>query len=78
MRGLALDMIDGGRFLPVVGPFDSPSAPCDADEMIDWQPYFQHWLADILGRIGRADDQDVLVLELARVAEIMGMQDAAR
>ena len=32
---------------------------------------------DILGRIGGADQQDILVLELHRVAEIMGMQDAA-
>ena len=33
--------------------------------------------ADVLGGVAAADDQDVLALELERVAEIMGMQNAA-
>ncbi len=34
--------------------------------------------ADILGRIARPDDEDVLALELVSAAEVVRMQDAPR
>ncbi|MPL84473.1 hypothetical protein SDC9_30438 [bioreactor metagenome] len=73
---LALDAHEALLLFPVLGPFEAHRRAAIAGGDA-FRAVFPALRADVLGRIGGADDQHVLALELARVAEVMGMHDAA-
>ena len=76
VRGLADDLLQQRHLLPVLRPFEAHrlGAVAGGDR---FGAVFVALRADVLGRIGAADDQDVLALEFHGVAEIMAVQDAA-
>ena len=74
--GLVLDLLQQRLLLPIRRPLESHRlrAVGTGDR---FRAVLVALRADILGRVGTADDQDVLALELDRVAEIVAVQDAA-
>ena len=69
-------MSEQWHLLPVIRPVIAHrgGAVADGDRLGTVFPALR---SDVLGGIRRADDQDVFVFELHRVAEVMGVQDAA-
>ena len=74
-RGAPVDLDQRGYLLPVIGPC-VPHGGGTVGHGDGLAAVFPALGADILRRIGRAEDQDILVLHLQRVAEIMGVQNA--
>ncbi len=75
-RGILFDLLQQRHFLPVIRPLVAHrrGAVRYRDRLAAVFPALR---ADVLGRVRGADDQDILVLEFHRVAEIVRVQHAA-
>ena len=65
-----------GDLFPVVGPVIAHRRGAVRDRH-GFAAVFPALRSDVLGRIGGAEDQNVLVSKLSGIAEIMGVQDAS-
>ena len=73
--GIAVDLFQQRHFFPVRRPVKAHGSRAvrNGDRLAAVFPALR---SDVFGGIGGADDQDVLARELARIAEIMRMQNA--
>lgn len=77
MRGAPVEVLQRRDFGDAVGPAESHRCVAVGDRDGPG-PVLEGLQSDVLGGIAAAQDQQVLSGELDRVAEVVGMQDAAR